>query len=219
MEIRGILYSRRNIEFWDYDKSPYIRELHLRGKSFHKKHSNRMTRITFNYWEPIISGKLVGEITRDDINKIHDVESTQKLAPKTVKSIIDAITVALKWAYLHGLTEINCYDGIIKPKDNSQKRAIAALRLQDIGEDRIYIRHSRGKYDGLKTPQNGEEREIRIPYQLRDMIIMQVMKNPWRQNLSAFVFFSKTRDDRSMDTDAWSVYMRRALKSIGYPNP
>ena len=56
------------IEFWDYEKSPYIRELHLRGKSFHKKHSNRMTRIIFNYWELIISGKLVGEITRDDIN-------------------------------------------------------------------------------------------------------------------------------------------------------
>ena len=47
------------IEFWDYEKSPYIRELHLRGKSFHKKHSNRMTRIIFNYWEPIINGKLV----------------------------------------------------------------------------------------------------------------------------------------------------------------
>lgn len=42
---------------------------------------------------------------------------------------------------------------------------------------------------------------------------------PWRQDLSAFVFFSKTRVDRPMDTDAWSVYMRRALKSIGYPNP
>lgn len=32
-------------------------------------------------------------------------------------------------------------------------------------------------------------------------------------------FFSKTRADRPMDTDGWSVYMRRALKSIGYPNP
>ena len=115
------------IEFWDYEKSPYIRELHLRGKSFHKKHSNRMTRIIFNYWEPIINGKLVGEITRDVINKIFDVESTQKLAPKTVKSIINAITVALKWAYLHGLTEINCYDGIIKPTDNPQKRAILTM--------------------------------------------------------------------------------------------
>lgn len=61
------------IEFWDYEKSPYIRELHLRGKSFHKKHSNRMTRIIFNYWEPIINGKLVSEITRDDVNKIFDV--------------------------------------------------------------------------------------------------------------------------------------------------
>lgn len=243
------------IEFWDYEKSPYIRELHLRGKSFHKKHSNRMTRIIFNYWEPIINGKLVGEITRDDVNKIFDVESTQKLVPKTVKSIINAITVALKWAYLHGLTEINCYDGIIKPTDNPQKRAIltmeeikllfaakwenetaklacliasytgmrqgeiAALRLQDIGEDRIYIRHSWGKYDGLKTPKNGEEREIRIPHQLRDMIIMQAMKNPWSQDLSAFIFFSKTRADRPMDADGWIVYMRRALKSIGYPNP
>lgn len=29
------------IEFWDYEKSSYIRELHLRGKSFHKKHSNK----------------------------------------------------------------------------------------------------------------------------------------------------------------------------------
>lgn len=76
-----------------------------------------------------------------------------------------------------------------------------------------------GKYDGLKTPKNGEEREIRIPHQLRDMIIMQAMKNPWRQNLSAFVIFSKTRDDRPMDTYAWSGYMRQALKSIGYPNP
>ena len=115
------------VEFWDYEKSPYIRELHLRGKSFHKKHSNRMTRIIFNYWEPIISGKLVGKITRDDINKIYDVESIQKLTLETVKSIINAITVALKWAYLHGLTEINCYDGIIKPKDNPQKRAILTM--------------------------------------------------------------------------------------------
>lgn len=32
-------------------------------------------------------------------------------------------------------------------------------------------------------------------------------------------FFSKSRADRPMDTDTWSVYMRRALKSIGYPNP
>ena len=61
------------IEFWDCEKSPYIHELHLQGKSFHKKHSNRMTRIIFNYWEPILKSKFVGKITRDDNNKIYDV--------------------------------------------------------------------------------------------------------------------------------------------------
>lgn len=76
------------VEFWDYDKSPYIRELHIRGKSIQKNQSNRMPRIIFNYWEPLIKGKTVGEITREDINKIYDVEKTKNLAPKTVKTII-----------------------------------------------------------------------------------------------------------------------------------
>ena len=243
------------LEFWDYNRSPYIRELHLRGKSFHAKHSNKMTRIIINYWKPLIEGKAVGEITREDINKIYEVDATQNLAPKTVKSIIHAMTVAMKWAFLHGLTEINCYDGIIKPAENSKKRAIltmeetralfaakwenetaklacliasytgmrqgeiAALRAQDIGDDRIYIRHSWGKYDGLKSPKNGDEREIMIPPQLRAMIIRQAMKNPWGHDLSSFIFFSKTNPDRPMDADSWAMYMRRALKSIGFSNP
>lgn len=214
-----------------------------------------MTRIIFNYWEPLIKGKTVGEITREDINKIYDVKKTKKLAPKTVKTIIQALTVAMKWAYLNNLTEINCYDGIIKPCAPSKERAIltieeiralfrakwenetaklacliasytgmrlgkiAALRVQDIGDDRIYIRHSWKKYDGMKSPKNGEEREIMIPPQLRDMIIKHAFKNPWSQDLSAFFFFSKTSAERPMDTDAWPMYMCRALKSIGYSNP
>ena len=214
-----------------------------------------MTRIIINYWKPLIEGKAVGEITREDINKIYEVDATQNLAPKTVKSIIHAMTVAMKWAFLHGLTEINCYDGIIKPAENSKKRAIltmeetralfaakwenetaklacliasytgmrqgeiAALRAQDIGDDRIYIRHSWGKYDGLKSPKNGDEREIMIPPQLRAMIIRQAMKNPWGHDLSSFIFFSKTNPDRPMDADSWAMYMRRALKSIGFSNP
>ena len=115
------------VEFWDYDKSPYIRELHIRGKSFHKNQSNRMPRIIFNYWEPLIKGKTVGEITREDINKIYDVEKTKNLAPKTVKTIIQALTVAMKWAYLNNLTEINCYDGIIKLCAHSKERAILLI--------------------------------------------------------------------------------------------
>ena len=40
---------------------------------------------------------------------------------------------------------------------------IAALRLEDIGADRIYIRHSWSKYEGLKETKTNECREIKIP--------------------------------------------------------
>ena len=49
---------------------------------------------------------------------------------------------------------------------------IAALRLEDIGTDRIYIRHSWSKYEGLKETKTNECREIKIPKQLRDMLLM-----------------------------------------------
>jgi hypothetical protein len=37
---------------------------------------------------------------------------------------------------------------------------INALQLRDIGKDRLFIRHSWGTADGLKTPKNGEERQV-----------------------------------------------------------
>lgn len=136
-----------------------------------------MTRLR-TYWFPLLEGKSVGEITRDDIYQIFTDESVSKLAPKTINSIVSAITIPMKWAYFHGLTNNNCYDGILKCSAKSKKREvltleqamsvfctewendtarlanmlafysgmrqgeIAALRMEDIGTDRINIRHS-----------------------------------------------------------------------------
>lgn len=51
---------------------------------------------------------------------------------------------------------IACYRGM-------RAGEIQALRMQDIGNDRIYIRHSWNQYEVLKCPKNGEAREIKIP--------------------------------------------------------
>lgn len=115
-------------EFWDMEKSPYLKELEITSRS--------------------------------------------------VRGIVNAIVQPMKYAYNHGLTDINCYDGLIKPAVQYAKREILtmeetralfnaewenqtaklacliacytemrageiqALRMQDIGDDRIYIRHS-----------------------------------------------------------------------------
>ena len=166
-----------------------------------------MRNIIKHYWKPLLEEKLLGEITRDDVKKIFMAESTQKLSPKTVKAVLQAVTIPLKWAHLNGMTENNCYSGIILPKSTPKKKVILsleqtiklfnaewdndrvklacviacftgmrqgeilALQIRDIGEDRIFIRHSYSPYEGLKSPKNGDEREFRIPPELRDMIL------------------------------------------------
>ena len=54
-----------------------------------------MTRLR-TYWFPLLEGKSVGEITRDDIYQIFTDESVSKLAPKTINSIVSAITIPIK---------------------------------------------------------------------------------------------------------------------------
>lgn len=243
------------IDFWTRDKSPYLRELELKGHSATKRHIQNMRNIITNHWKIFLEGKLLGEITRDDVNKIFMAESTKNVTPKTVKAILQALTIPMKWAHLNGMTENNCYSGIISPKSKPKKKVILsledtialfdaewdddrvklacmiacftgmregeilALQVRDIGEDRIYIRHSYSSYDGLKPPKNGEEREIRIPSELRDMILNQASFNPWGNTPTSFVFFSPQSPDKPLSPKRFNRYLRRALESIGYPNP
>ena len=53
--------------FWDFDKSPYVREKLVKGQSIHKSYcSTLMSRIKL-YWLPRFEGKCIGEITRKDV--------------------------------------------------------------------------------------------------------------------------------------------------------
>lgn len=91
-------------EFWNFDTSPYIREKKLRGQSIHRDYCVSLHARLKRYWYPHITGKSVGEITREDITGIFTDKAVAKLAPKTINSIISAMTIPMKWAYCHGLT-------------------------------------------------------------------------------------------------------------------
>lgn len=241
-------------EFWNYDKSHYVREKKLRGQSIHRDYCVALMTRLRTYWYPLLEGKSVGEITRDDIYQIFTHDSVSKLVPKTINSIVSAITIPMKWAYFHGLTNNNCYDGILKCSAKSKKREvltleqalsvfctewendtarlanmlafytgmrqgeIAALRMEDIGTDRIYIRHFCSKYEGLKETKTNECREIKIPSQLRDMLLMQANMNPHGEGIKGFVFYG-LNPEHPTDPKNWLKYLHRALKNIGYSNP
>ena len=240
--------------FWDYDKSPYVKEKLSRKQSIHRDYCMALLTRIKKYWYPTLENKMLGEITREDITSIFSADNICSLAPKTINSIVSAITIPMKWAYFHGYTDINCYEGIIKCSAKSPKRKvltleqamavfctdwendtarlanmlafytgmrqgeIAALRLEDIGLDRIYIKHSWSKYEGLKETKTNTDREIKIPIVLRDMLLFQAKMNPHNEGLKGFVFYG-LNPGKPTDPKNWLKYLHRALQTIGYSNP
>lgn len=242
------------LTFWDFEKSPYVKEKKLKSQSIHQSYCATMKSRVELYWIPMLKGRSIGSITRKDVQAIFENEIVLKLAPKTINSIVSSITVPLKWAFYNELTENNCFDGILKCGQKSKTRdiltleqaaavfkipwendsaklanmlalytgmrqgEIAGLQLQDIGVDRIYIRHSWSKYEGLKETKTNESREIKIPPKVRDDLLMQASFNPYNEGQSGFVFFGLL-PKQPTDPKNWLKYFRRALKESGHPAP
>ena len=52
--------------FWDYDKSPYVKEKLGKKQSIHRHYCTTLLSRTHLYWIPRLTGKCVAEITRKD---------------------------------------------------------------------------------------------------------------------------------------------------------
>ncbi len=76
---------------------------------------------------------------------------------------------------------------------------VLGLQVRDIGKGRLYVRHSWGNKDGLKSTKTGVERTVPLLDTVRDGLLNLARKNPHGVGPIAFVFCSVTRADRPMD--------------------
>jgi len=91
---------------------------------------------------------------------------------------------------------------------------IDALQLRDIGDDRLYIRHSWGFADGLKATKNREEREVPLLPAVRDALRALGMENPHGAGDERFVFYGVLAD-KPLDAKVLGNGFTEALHSIG----
>jgi integrase len=92
---------------------------------------------------------------------------------------------------------------------------VVALRREDIGGDRLYIRHSWSFTDGLKAPKNGETREAPLLPQIRAELLQLAEENPY--GAGGFLFFHHSRDDRPCDVEILRKGLHRALVDMELP--
>lgn len=90
---------------------------------------------------------------------------------------------------------------------------VLAIQHQDIGEDRLYVRHSYSIRDGLKCPKNGETREVPLLPAVRSAILALEAKSPHPAGPERFVFAGRYAE-KPLDENRILLGMRKALVSM-----
>jgi integrase len=242
--------------FWDYDNSPYIKEKLRKNHGIHKRYCYEQLGAVKRYWVPFFTGRLLGTITRQDIEDF--IEYFEKLPetkgmriPQSAKrknTIIQAGTIALSWAFHKEMIDRDVTQGItwfsgkaaerqiltpelsaavfkVQWKDERARLAnmlamvtgmrageIQGLRVQDLGKDCLYIRHSWNRLDGLKTTKTNEGRTVEIPFPalIQDLLNLAAT-NPHGQSMDGYVFWAEKMSDKPMEASLFNDGLREAL--------
>ncbi len=91
---------------------------------------------------------------------------------------------------------------------------ILALRVDDIGDDRLYISHSWNVLDGLSTTKNGESRIVPLIPKVKSELEKLYWSNPHKKSGSKFIFFG-TLPHKPVVQNVITDGFKFALESIG----
>jgi integrase len=93
---------------------------------------------------------------------------------------------------------------------------IQGLRIQDLGQDCLYVRHSWNFQDGLKTTKNNESRIVEVPFPgLMRGLIELARSNPHGQDMDSFVFWAEKFSAKPIEQDIFRRDLKDALIKTG----
>jgi integrase len=238
--------------FWDYDTSPYIKEKLRKNHGIHRNYTVGQKLSAEKYWMPFFKDRLLGDITRQDIENFIDDLANRKLSAGRKNRILKAGTIPLRWAFAKETIEKDVTTGITWFSGRSVERQILSpeiaqavfhvewqdkrsrlanmlaavtglrageiqgLRVQDLGKDCLYVRHSWNCRDGLKTTKNNESRTVEVPFpSLIDNLINLAKCNPHGASMDSYVFWAEKSPSKPMENCLFLDGLRDALEKTG----
>jgi integrase len=259
IKIFVITGSKQDVDFpsylqnlWDYDASPYVKEKLRKNHGIHKNYTVGQGLVVEKYWLPFFKGRLLGSITRQDIENFIDDLSGRELSAGHKNTILKAGTIPLRWAFSKEIIEKDIIVGITWFSGEAEEREILTpevveavfkvewiderarlanmlaavtglrsgeirgLRVQDLGEDCLHIRHSWNCRDRLKTTKNNKCRRVELPFPfLIDSLIRLAERNPHGASMDSYVFWAKQSPSKPVENIQFLTGLRDALKKTG----
>ena len=117
------------IDFWNPEKSEYLREKQRKGQTVHKKHTENSAAFITRHWSEIIGEQTLGEITRKTIQAQFDRLDEMSLNGNTKNHILRAVLTPLKWAYNNELLQRDISKGWVMYKAEYKQRSILTMEM------------------------------------------------------------------------------------------
>jgi integrase len=93
---------------------------------------------------------------------------------------------------------------------------IQGLRVQDLGEDCVYVRHSWNFRDGLKPTKNNESRVVEVPFPSLIQALLNLAKNnPHNQTMDSYIFWAELSPDKPIESEIFLRDLRAILVKNG----
>jgi integrase len=144
-------------EFWDYEKSPYVRDKLAHGHSIGRHHCMLNHGRVVNYWEPFFKDRTLNSITRQDIKTFSLGLSETGRSPSTINGIMVLGTSALSYAAQEGYIPLDPCKGIARFSGKPAKRGIltekeaGALFTLEWAEKRAYLANKVAATTGMRA--------------------------------------------------------------------
>jgi hypothetical protein len=152
-------------EFWDYGRSPYVREKLAHGHSIGKRHCYESMSRFHTYWEPAFKGRILNSITKQDLKDFSLSLSDKKPAPSSINKTMAVGTTALVWAFKEGKIAVDPTAGLINFSGETKKRGVltpqeaAAIFAAKWKDKRAYVGNLLACTTGLRS---GEVLALRL---------------------------------------------------------
>ena len=111
-------------DFWNWEKSPYVREKQRKNHGIHKRHCKIQRQAVIKYWQPFFNGRFLGEITATDIDNFINHVGSLPLSAGRKNSVIMAGTKPLRWAFSKGKIEADPTRGHLLFTGDKKERSI-----------------------------------------------------------------------------------------------
>jgi integrase len=217
----AVLFADFLEEFWDWNRSPYIREKLRAEHSIHRNYVNGMLCTVKKYWIPFFSSALLGELLPCDIERFFDYLSScrgrndQPLSNVSKNEIIKAGTVPLRWAYRKEKIGQDITRGLILFSKKYTERQIltpqlaASIFAQEWADERCKIANMTAMVTGLRA---GELQGLRAGDLGEGCLLVRHSWNRYDKLKT-----TKTNEERVVEMPFPSVL--RSLRYIASLNP